>query len=232
MSDFKPSTDFHSKQVQEILAQGLIALGFPKAFSCEKNATDRSDSVVRALAELTGILFAWSKKINLTGHSTPEKIASRLIMDALALAKELPAFVSLADLGSGAGFPGLPLAVLFPEREFLLVESRERRVHFQRHAIRELGLKNIRSLRGRAEEIEPEPCDLVIAQAMANFEQVVAWMKPWCKVGGHLVVPCSENQPEEFAARDLLDVKRLELRSYRVPIAEIERKVWIAKRER
>ncbi len=229
MADFQSKID--SKKVQEVFTRGLEALGFPDQFSGKKGGAPCFDSTVLALAQLTEILFVWSKKINLTGHLTPERIASRLIMDALALAKEIPEFQSLADLGSGAGFPGLPFAVLFPECEFLLVESRERRVHFQRHVIRELGLKNVRSLCGRVEDLDPEPCDVVVAQAMADFEQVVAWMKPWCKAGGTLAVPCSEVPPELSAAKDLPGVKRLELRSYRVPISEIERKVWLAKRD-
>lgn len=217
-----PNFDSQAKlRVQEILARGVVQLEFSAA-----------EQTVSKLVQLTEILFAWSKKINLTGHSTPEKIASRLILDALALGMALPEFRSLADLGSGAGFPGLPLAVLFPSREFVLVEARERRVHFQRYLIRELGLKNVSSLRGRAEEIPPQPCDLVIAQAMANFAQVVEWMKPWCKPGGYLAVPCSPEQAEILETTDLPDVKQIELRTYRVPIAEIERKVWLAKCER
>lgn len=219
-----PMSNFDSQaklKVQEILACGVAQLEFAAL-----------EQIVPALVQLTEILFAWSKRTNLTGHSTPEKIASRLILDSLALGTVLPEFDFLADLGSGAGFPGIPLAILFPRRKIILIEARERRVHFQRHVIRELGLKNVSSLCGRAEELSPQPCDLVIAQAMADFVQVVAWMKPWCKVEGYFAVPCSMEQAEILETTALSDVKQIELRTYRVPIVEIERKVWIAKRER
>ena len=85
----------------------------------------------------------------------------------------------MVDLGSGAGFPGLPIALLHPERTVTLVESRERRHHFQRAAVRELGIANAVLRLGRAEVLFPEPSSLVMAQAMASPQQVVAWMLPW-----------------------------------------------------
>jgi len=110
---------------------------------------------LEALLELAQLLEQWSKRINLTGHRTAPEIVRKLILDAAALTAQLPEIASLADIGSGAGFPGFPVAILRADCRVTLVESRERRHHFQRQAIRQLGLENARAELGRAEALEP-----------------------------------------------------------------------------
>jgi 16S rRNA (guanine527-N7)-methyltransferase len=128
-----------------------------------------------ALLELAGLLVAWGGRINLTGHRDQEAVVRGLVLEAGALLVHAPEFSSLADLGSGAGFPGLPIAVLRPDVEVTLVESRLRRHHFQRAAIRELGLAKVRPLRGRAEVLAPTPHQAVVAQAMARPARALGW---------------------------------------------------------
>ena len=84
------------------------------------------------LLQLAELLASWAPRMNLTGHRSADGIVRRLVLDAVALEPLLPAASRVADLGSGAGFPGLPLAVLREDTAFVLVESRERRHHFQR----------------------------------------------------------------------------------------------------
>jgi len=110
---------------------------------------------LEALLELAQLLEQWSKRINLTGHQTAPEIVRKLILDAAALTAQLPEIASLADIGSGAGFPGFPVAILRADCRVTLVESRERRHHFQRQVIRQLGLGNVRAELGRAEALEP-----------------------------------------------------------------------------
>lgn len=151
----------------------------------------------------------------------------RLILDALALSRQLPTASSLADLGSGAGFPGLPLAIARPEMRTLLVDSRERRHHFQRAAIRALGLTNVRALRGRIEQLDPEPSEIVIAQAVSTPSRVLGALLDWAQDGGLVVIPGGEQPPDPGAHPQLLDA---EIRRYRAPLGGPARTLWIGTR--
>jgi 16S rRNA (guanine527-N7)-methyltransferase len=202
--------------VAEEISRGLSALGL----SPPPDSADR-------LARLAHHLAAWAERINLTGHRTALEIARRLILDAAALSTALPPFQTAVDLGSGAGLPGLPLAILFPDRQFLLVESRQRRHHFQRSAIRELAIENARPLLGRAEMLEPEPSELAIAQAMGPPAQVLEWLCRWSVPTGWVALPASESSDPPLTPAGLLELER---RSYRVPLGGPARAVWVGRR--
>jgi 16S rRNA (guanine527-N7)-methyltransferase len=169
---------FHVEQLRRVLAAGVAELGL---------ALD--SAALACFEKLALLLDRWSQRINLTGHRGAVEIAERLLIEAAALSQVLPVADSIADLGSGAGIPGLPLAICRPHCEVRLIESRERRHHFQRAAIRELGLGNAVALLGRAEELPVRPSDGVIAQAMAAPDQALTWMRPWVAPGGWLALP-------------------------------------------
>jgi 16S rRNA (guanine527-N7)-methyltransferase len=200
---------------RELLAAGLTELAL-------ELAPKQADSLL-ALARL---LHRWSRRTNLTGHRSLPAIVQRLILDAAALSTVLPRPSSLADLGSGAGFPGLPLAILWPGSRISLVESRERRHHFQKAACRELGLGNVHALRGRAEELDAVAHAVVVAQAMARPARAVEWMLRWAQPGGLLVIPGAEAAPE-VPPHPHLDPEPP--RSYRVPCGGPLRTVWLGR---
>ncbi len=179
-----------------------------------------------SLFSFARLLERWSGRMNLTGHRSLEAIIERLILDAAALSQGLPEFESLADLGSGAGLPGLPFAILRPQCRVTLVESRERRHHFQRAAVREIGIPNARPLRGRAEELEATPHAAVIAQALARPERALAWMVRWAEPGGLLLLPGGKN-PHQVP--ELPDVFFETCLRYRSPGRTSDRTLWIAR---
>ena len=199
-----------------LLAQGLDELGI------EADAPAR-----RGLLALTRLLEHWGERINLVGPGGAETILKRRVLGALALRRQLPPATSLVDLGSGAGLPGLPVALLEPGTRVLLVESRLRRHHFQKAACRELGLAQARPLLGRIEELAPEPCQGVVAQAVAPPDQVVAWMRPWARPPAWLAIPGSADAPGP--AETPSDVVEAEVRRYREPLDGPERSVWLAR---
>lgn len=184
-----------------------------------------------SLTRLVLLLAQWAPRMNLTGHRDPLEMTSRLVLDAAALVRALPELsgaADLVDLGSGAGFPGLPIAILRPHLRVHLVDARQRRHHFQREARRVLGLGNVEPLLGRSEKIETRTCDVVVAQAMAQPEDAIELMKPWAREGGLLVLPASDRAEPPVPRSGLSPMVRPpERRRYRVPFAGIERQLWI-----
>jgi len=203
---------FHVEQLRQILAEGFAELRLP----AEPIALERFE-------KLALLIDRWSERINLTGHRGAIAIAERLLLEAAALSQVLPAADTLADLGSGAGIPGLPLAICRPHCTVRLVESRERRHHFQRAAIRELGLENAVVLLGRAEELDVQPSGGVIAQAIARPHQALELMRPWVAPGGWLALPSVPGVAPSHP--DLQPGRALRYAAPRGP----ERAVWIAR---
>src|SRR5262245_57287759 len=122
---------------------------------------------IAKLAAFVDLLMRWNKVYNLTGLRKADDIVDRHLIESLAL-RPLLQGERIADVGTGAGLPGVPLAIAEPERSFTLIESRAKRVRFLRHAVGELGLTNTTVAHGRAEHLRPErPFATVLARAVA-----------------------------------------------------------------
>ncbi|WP_201313225.1 16S rRNA (guanine(527)-N(7))-methyltransferase RsmG [Dyella sp. EPa41] len=133
---------------------------------------------VERLLDYQALLARWNATYNLTAIRDPAEMVSRHLVDSLAI---LP-FVqgaTLADLGTGPGLPGIPIAIATPERQVLLVDSNGKKVRFLREAIRSLKLENVRAVQSRVEDVEGE-FDCVTARAFASLADMLAW-------GGHLL---------------------------------------------
>ncbi len=201
---------------EALLRAGLPELGYSAA-----------PEQIEALLRLAAVLERWAQRINLSSHRDVEAIVARLILDAAALLRCLPPAAGLVDLGSGAGFPGLPIAVLRPECAVLLVEAREKRHHFQKAAVRELGLRNVEAICGRAEQLEPQPRAIALGQAMAKPAQALRWMKPWAQVGGWLAIPGGESAPQIDPDPDVVAEPAV---GYVVPCGGPQRTLWLGRR--
>ncbi|GFZ89049.1 ribosomal RNA small subunit methyltransferase G [Dyella caseinilytica] len=162
-----PMTDRNTLQAQ--LEQGIDALGLQLP----------ADAVPRLL-DYQALLTRWNGTYNLTAIRDPAEMVSRHLLDSLAI---LP-FVqgnSLADLGTGPGLPGIPLAIAAPGRQILLVDSNGKKVRFLREAIRSLKLEGVRAVQSRVEEVDGQ-YDCVTARAFASLADMLGW-------GGHLLAP-------------------------------------------
>jgi len=192
-------------------------------------STAANSEQVSQLTRLVMLLSEWAARISLTGHRDPLEMAGQLVLDAAALSEALPELETasrLTDLGSGVGFPGLPIAILRPDLEVVLVESRLKRHHLQREARRRLGLTHVRPVLGRSDEVEILPSDVVVAQAMTRPDEALELMGPWARPGGLVALPASEESD-----RPTLPVgfKDLSLRGYQVPETGRVRKLWVAR---
>ncbi|MDN7127966.1 16S rRNA (guanine(527)-N(7))-methyltransferase RsmG [Pseudidiomarina sp. 1APR75-33.1] len=129
------------------------------------------------LVRLVELLAKWNKAYNLTSVRDPEQMLSRHIVDSLVV---LP-FLSghrFIDVGTGPGLPGLPLAIVQPEKEFVLLDSLGKRIRFIRQVCHELGINNVNAVQSRVENYDPETkFDGVISRAFASLNDMLNWCR-------------------------------------------------------
>lgn len=132
------------------------------------------------LRQLLEELAHWNQRFNLTGITDLESMISHHVLDSLAVHRYLHG-AAIADVGTGAGFPGLPLALVNPERRFTLIDSNGKKIRFVSHAVRALGLVNVETLQARVETLHPErPFDTVLARAFAPLPLLLETVAPLC----------------------------------------------------
>jgi 16S rRNA (guanine527-N7)-methyltransferase len=125
-------------------------------------------------------LERWNQSYNLTAVSGREAMIAHHLLDSLAINADL-AGTRVADVGTGAGFPGLPLAIVNPSRQFTLIDSSGKKTRFVAHAARTLGLGNVTVTHARAESLKPEaPFDTVTARALAALPELLELVAPLC----------------------------------------------------
>lgn len=132
------------------------------------------------LLQLLEELARWSRRFNLTAIRHGPDMVTHHLLDSLAVNRYLQGD-TVADVGTGAGFPGLPLALVNPERRFTLIDSNGKKIRFVSHALRTLGLKNVQVLQARVETLRPDaPFDTVVARAFAPLPRMLELITPLC----------------------------------------------------
>ena len=143
-------------------------------------------------------LIEWNKKINLTAITDYSSVQVKHFLDSLTITLALPGKeverpdFNIIDIGTGAGFPGVPLKILFPRPRLVLIEPTTKKTAFLHHIIRELGLENVEVLNSRAEEaahlpLYREQFALVLSRAVALLPTLVELTLPFCQVGGRFI---------------------------------------------
>ena len=149
-------------------------------------------------------LLEWNQKFNLTAVRDAESIRTKHFLDSFScvLAWKANPPNSLIDVGTGAGFPGLPIKILYPQLKLTLVESVGKKAMFCQHIVRVLGLEHVEVIKSRAEDLGQnlqyrEKYDWAVARAVANLNVLSEYLLPLVKLGGTMLAQKGENGPAE-----------------------------------
>lgn len=160
--------------------------------------------IQRAFSRYADELLAWNTTTNLTAITDPEAIEMRHFLDSLSVVLAVPFAPGqrIIDVGTGAGFPGLPLRLIAPQIELTLLESTAKKTHFLQHIVDLLKVDNVRIVNARAEDSGQEPTererhDVVLARAVAQMPALSEYLLPLCKVGGRCIALKGENAAAE-----------------------------------
>jgi 16S rRNA (guanine527-N7)-methyltransferase len=161
-------------------------------------------------------LLKWNQKFNLTAIRTEKGIVLKHFLDSLSACPHLHKAFSLLDVGSGAGFPGIPLKIVQPSLEITLIDSVRKKVDFQRHIIRMLGLKGIEAIHGRVQDKEILQCmrerfDMVISRAFSDLQTFLILSFPFLKKGSILLAMKGEVGSEEIRLLSKIEETRYRL---------------------
>lgn len=150
-------------------------------------------------------IIAWNRKFNLTGLKAKEDIKLKLYDDSLNIAKaaDLSKKIKMIDIGCGAGFPGIPLKIEFPNIELTLIDSVAKKIGFVDHVIKLLGLKDTKAICGRAEDVASdhrEMFDIAVSRAVAKLNILCEYCLPFAKVGGSFIAQKGPDIEEEISS--------------------------------
>ena len=206
---------------RELLTAGLRELGVAECPSAADN-----------LQRYSEILREKNKVMNLTAITDPTEIVTRHFLDCAALALYMPQDGRVLDVGTGAGFPGMPLAILCPQTEFVLLDALRKRIDFLNEVITELGLTNVTAVHARAEDYARDnrgTFDLAVSRAVADLRVLSELALPMVKVGGAFLAMKAEDCTEEVEtaanARTVLGAPDAEVLHYTVPFDEVSRAI-------
>jgi len=173
-------------------AQGLEALGI----ECPLEVRGRLLDYVRLLAK-------WSRVYNLTAVREPLEMVQRHLLDSLAVLphlRALPAKKRVLDVGTGGGLPGIPLALMSPQVDFVLLDSNSKKTRFVQQAVVELGLQNVEVVHARVEDFHPEQSfDVVISRAFSSLREMVEKAGAYCGSKGVLLAMKGAYPQQELA---------------------------------
>jgi len=198
--------DFLESRGAEILKEGLLSLGLTP-----------SDDRMKCFSVYLSELRKWNKACNLTGIRNDEDIVIKHFLDSLLYLGPIPqGIVRVADIGSGAGFPGIPIKILRPELEMYLIEPSGKKVAFLRHIARQLKIEGIEIIEKRIEEITVNgelvtPVDIVLTRALFAIKELIQKTAHIVKRGGIFILNKGPKVQEELKKIGDLEYELLEI---------------------
>lgn len=212
------------EKIAQLLDKGMAQMPIMSSESEEERSNHKQQ-----LLKLVKMLAKWNKAFNLTAIREPQEMVIRHILDSLSIAPYLVG-ERLLDVGSGAGLPGLPLAIIFPEKQFTLLDSNGKKTRFITQARSELGLTNVDVVQSRVEDFTSEPYSTITARAFSSLAGIINTTRHLLAEKGRLLLMKGvfpEEELRQIPAGFMLQ-EALELN---VPMLEAERHLIILKQK-
>jgi 16S rRNA (guanine527-N7)-methyltransferase len=172
---------------------------------CKDFNLELSETQKQQFIQYYDLLIEWNKVMNLTGITQWEEVLLKHFADSLAVVKvmDMSSISSLIDVGTGAGFPGLPIKIMFPHIQVTLLDSLNKRLNFLNEVIQKLGLEDITTVHGRAEDVarkaeHRDTYDMSVSRAVSNLASLTEYCLPYVKPGGCFISYKSGNIEEEI----------------------------------
>lgn len=190
--------------------------------------------------EYMKLLIEWNEKMNLTAITDPDEIIFKHFIDSITILKEIKDNSKLVDVGTGAGFPGIPLSIMKPTLKITLVDSLNKRLIFLQEVVKELELKNIEIIHARAEELGQnkeyrEMFDVATSRAVANLSTLSEYLIPLVKINGKVIsMKASGAQNEINEARKAIKVlggSIEKIEEFNLPQTDIGRTIIVIKKK-
>ena len=191
---------------------------------CKKQNIELDENKAKALKEYKDLLVEWNEKMNLTAITEDYEVIIKHFVDCLECTHLITDEKKIIDVGTGAGFPGMVLAIYYPQIEFTLLDGLNKRLIFLEEVINKLELKNVKIVHARAEEAARnedffESFDAVVSRAVANLPVLLEYTSPYVKVNGKCIVMKGDNAQEELElaknAMNILKLKNVKEKEYK-----------------
>ena len=216
------------KENRTLLIEGAKAFGI-----------DLDEKGIEAFDLYLRELLKWNQKINLTAIRTEKGIVLKHFLDSLSVNPYLSDVCALLDIGSGAGFPGIPLKIIDPTLEVTLIDSVRKKVDFQKHIIRTLRLKGIDAIHGRVQDREVvqrlgERFDVVISRAFSDLSTLLNLSQPFLKKGGKVLAMKGKREGEESPSPSERERTPFHLKkavSFPLPFSSFKRTILVFQKE-
>lgn len=210
---------------------------------CQAFGVTLTEKQIEQFEKYYELLVEWNKVMNLTGITEFDEVMQKHFVDSAAAAKyvEMEKVNSLIDVGTGAGFPGIPLKILYPHLQVTLLDSLNKRIKFLEEVVDNLGLTGIETVHGRAEDAAKkaeyrEQFDLSVSRAVANLASLTEYCLPFVKVGGKFVSYKSVSVDEEITqskkAVYVLGGEIGKVEKFNLPESDMERALVIVEKKR
>lgn len=184
---------------------------------CEQQNIAINEKQAVDLCMYKDLLIEWNEKMNLTAITDEYEIIVKHFVDCLECTKVIKDEKNIIDVGTGAGFPGMVLAIYYEDKEFTLLDALNKRLIFLQEVVNKLGLKNVKIVHGRAEEIArkeeyKEIFDASVSRAVANLPVLLEYTSPFVKVNGKCVVMKGDSVEEEVKiSSNALNILKLKI---------------------
>lgn len=199
-----------------------------------------TDKEIEKFMSYKNLLQQWNEKINLTAITEDKEILLKHFVDSLTILKYVPNSAKIIDVGTGAGFPGIPIGIVNESINVMLLDSLNKRINFLNDVITKNDLKNIKTIHGRAEDYGQneqyrEKYDVAVARAVANLATLSELCMPYVKVGGIFIAMKGSNIDEVEEAKkaiSLLGGRIEKIENILLPESDIERNIILIRKEK